>query len=60
MELGAESYSAARIFYRSARNAANSGVEGCEYIARDLGEYYKKLSAPRKKKENNPAETPQK
>jgi len=51
MELGAESYAAARIFYRSAQNAAKTGVEGCEYIARDLGEYYKKLSAPRKKKE---------
>ncbi len=60
MELGVESYSAARIFYWSAQNAAKSGVEGCDYIAKDLGEYYKKLSAPRKKKENNPAETPQK
>jgi hypothetical protein len=59
MELGVESYSAARIFYRSVKNAAVSGVEGCEYIARDLGEYYKKLSAPRKKKEAKPTETPQ-
>jgi hypothetical protein len=60
MELRVESYSAARIYYRSALNAAKSGVDGCDYIAKDLGVYYKKLSAPRKKKENNPPETPQK
>jgi hypothetical protein len=38
----------------------NAIMEDCDYIAKDLGEYYKKLSAPRKKKGNNPAETPQK
>jgi hypothetical protein len=51
MVLGAEVYDTARVFYRTVKNAAVSGAEGCDYIARDLGDHYKNLAKPKAKKE---------
>jgi len=51
MVLGSEVYDAARVFYRIVKNASISGVEGCDYIAKDLGEHYKNLTGPKPRPE---------
>ena len=53
MVLGAEVYDTARTFYRTVKTAAVSGAQGCDYIAKDLGEHYKNLAKPKSKKEEN-------
>ncbi len=51
MVLGSEVYDAALVFYRTVKNAAKSGAEGCDYIAKDLGDHYKNLTGPKATKE---------
>jgi len=55
MVLGSEVYDAARVFYRTVKNAAISGAKGCDYIAKDLGDHYKNLTGPRSKNEQEKA-----
>lgn len=49
--LGAEAYAAAREFYRWVQAAAKSGFERSDFIAKELGYYYKRQYTPK------PAET---
>lgn len=54
MAVGAEAYLAARIFYKSVKNAAEMGVPGCDVIVKELGTIFKRPS--RSKKEESSAQ----
>lgn len=54
--LGAEAYAGARTFYRSAKNAVDSGLEGTSAIVKDLSYHYKK-SLPRSQENNEDSTT---
>ena len=56
MVLGAEVYDTARTFYRTVKTAAVSGAQGCDYIAKDLGDHYKNLTGPKPKIEKKEQE----
>jgi len=42
MQVSAEAYAAARVFYRTVKEGIKTKVERCEYIADDLGYFYKR------------------
>jgi len=44
LEAGAEAYSAARVFYKSTRNAIKSGVPGADTVADELGKRFGRKS----------------
>lgn len=46
--LGAEAYAAAREFYRWVRTAAKSGFEKSDFLAKELGYYYKRQYSTKK------------
>jgi hypothetical protein len=50
--VGSETFSAARDFYYAVKRAAESGVPGCDVIARDLGERFAQASRKQDNKEN--------
>ena len=59
MVLGAEAYTASRVFYNSVKGAAKAGEPGSDVIVKDLAGRFKKQFANNKnKKENGSTESP--
>lgn len=55
MAVGAESFLAARVFYKSVKNAAEMGIPGTDVIAKELGITFKR--SPSKEEETTQEET---